>query len=466
MKVINRKQNRTASAGGTLWSAGDQQATEVGVTTVGPPRIAGTQSTTGDEDRATMALKATITAKFSKNHKIGTWNVRSMNLGKLDTIKSEMDRIGINILGVSELRWSGFGYFNSGDKKIFFSGNNTNRRNGVAIICDKQMANTVLGYHPISDRIITLRLNGIPEKTTIVQVYAPTSASSEEDIANFYNDLQQTIDKVSNSDNLMLMGDFNAKVGEEKEMDTTGKWGLGQRNERGQMLIDFCQNNNLAIANTMFEQPRRRIYTWTSPDGAHRNQIDYILIRKRWKSSVTNAKTYPGADCGSDHNLVAAIVRIRLKKAKKQATKSKFDLQCLDDNYRTDIRNRFQLLTLDSDNSNENWIKIKNTIIDSATNNVPQKKTTKTNPWLSDEARSIAEERRTAKIMKCSSEEFRKLNAKFRKQARKDKNMFLNDKCAQAENYLNRGNTKDFFRIIKEINGKFSARTGIIIDKA
>ena len=116
------------------------------------------------------------------------------------------------------------------------------------------------------------------------------------------------------------MGDFNAKVGEEKEMDTTGKWGLGQRNERGQMLIDFCQNNNLAIANTLFEQPRRRIYTWTSPDGAHRNQIDYILIRKRWKSSVTNAKTYPGADCGSDHNLVAAIVRIRLKKAKKQAT--------------------------------------------------------------------------------------------------------------------------------------------------
>jgi len=131
------------------------------------------------------------------------------------------------------------------------------------------MANTVLGYHLISDRIITLSLNGIPEKTTIVQVYAPTSASSEEDIANFYNDLQQTIDKVSNSDNLMLMGDFNAKVGEEKEMDTTGKWGLGQRNERGQMLIDFCQNNNLAIANTMFEQPRRRIYTWTSLDGAH-----------------------------------------------------------------------------------------------------------------------------------------------------------------------------------------------------
>jgi len=92
----------------------------------------------------------------------------------------------------------------------------------------------------------------------------------------------------------------------------------------------------------------------------------------------------------------------------------------LDDNYRTDIRNRFQLLTLDSDNSNENWIKIKNTTIDSATNNVPQKKTTKTNPLLSDEARRIAEERRTA-IMKCSSEEFRKLNAKFRKQARIDK---------------------------------------------
>ena len=97
----------------------------------------------------------------------------------------------------------------------------------------------------------------------------------------------------------------------------TGKFGLGIQNEAGQRLIEFYQENTLVIANTLFQQHKRRLCTWTSLDGQHRNQIDYILCSQRWRSSIQSAKTRPGADCGSDHQLLIAKFRLKLKKVGK-----------------------------------------------------------------------------------------------------------------------------------------------------
>ena len=99
----------------------------------------------------------------------------------------------------------------------------------------------------------------------------------------------------------------------------TGKFGLGMRNEAGQRLIEFCQENALVIANTLFQQHKRRVYTWTSPDGQHQNQIDYILCSQRWRSSIQSTKTRPGRDCGSDHEHLIAKFRLKLKKVGKTA---------------------------------------------------------------------------------------------------------------------------------------------------
>ena len=103
---------------------------------------------------------------------------------------------------------------------------------------------------------------------------------------------------------LFIIGDWNAKVGRQETPGVTGKFGLGIQNEAGQRLIEFCQENALFITNTLFQQHKRRLYTWTSPDGPHQNQIDYILCSQRWRSSIQSAKTRPGADCGSDHELL------------------------------------------------------------------------------------------------------------------------------------------------------------------
>ena len=113
---------------------------------------------------------------------------------------------------------------------------------------------------------------------------------------------------------LFIIGDWNAKVGSQETPGVTGKFGLGICNEAGQILIEFCQENALVITNTLFQQHKRRLYTWTSPDGQHQNQTDYILCSQRWRSSIQSAKTRPGADCGSDHEIFIAIFRLKLKK--------------------------------------------------------------------------------------------------------------------------------------------------------
>ena len=108
--------------------------------------------------------------------------------------------------------------------------------------------------------------------------------------------------------------DWNAKVGSQETPGVTGKFGLGIQNEAGQRVIEFCQENTLVIANTLFQKHKRRLYIWTSPDGQHRNQTDYILCRQRWRSSIQSAKSRLGADCGSDHELFIVKFKLKLKK--------------------------------------------------------------------------------------------------------------------------------------------------------
>ena len=110
---------------------------------------------------------------------------------------------------------------------------------------------------------------------------------------------------------------LECKSRQSRNTGVTGKFGLGVQNEAGQRLIEFCQENALVIANTLFQQHKRRFYTGTSPDGQYQNQIDYILCSQRWRSSIQPEKTRWGADCGSDHELLTAKFRLKLKKVGK-----------------------------------------------------------------------------------------------------------------------------------------------------
>ena len=126
-------------------------------------------------------------------------------------------------------------------------------------------------------------------------------------------------------DILFIRGDWNAKVGRQEIPGVTGKFGLGVQNEAGQRLIELCQENALVIGNTLFQKYKRN-YTWTSPDGQHRNQIDSFLCIQRWRSSIQSAKTRPGADYRSDHELLIAKFRLKLNKEGKTIRPFRYDL--------------------------------------------------------------------------------------------------------------------------------------------
>ena len=126
-------------------------------------------------------------------------------------------------------------------------------------------------------------------------------------------------------------------------------------NEAGQRLIEFCQENALVIANTLFQQHKRRLYTWTSPDDQYRNQIDYILCSQRWRISIQSAKTRPGADYGSDHELVIAKFRLKLKEVGKTTGAFRYDLNQIPYDFTVEVRNRFKGLDLIARVPDELW---------------------------------------------------------------------------------------------------------------
>ena len=138
--------------------------------------------------------------------------------------------------------------------------------------------------------MISVRFQGKPFNITVIQVYAPTSNAEKAEVERFYEDLQDLLILTPQKDILYIREDWNAKVGSQEIPGVKRKFGLGVQNEPGKKLTEFHQENTLVIANTLFQQHKKRLYTWTSPDGQYQNQIDYIICSRRWRSSIQSAK--------------------------------------------------------------------------------------------------------------------------------------------------------------------------------
>ena len=136
-----------------------------------------------------------------------------MNQGKLEVVKQEMVRVYVNILGISELKWTGMGEFNRDDHYIYYCGQESLRRNGVAIMVNRRVQNAVLGCNLKNDRMISVCFQGKPFSITVIQVYAPTSNTENAEVEKFYEDLQDLLDLTPKKDVLFIIGDWNAKVG-------------------------------------------------------------------------------------------------------------------------------------------------------------------------------------------------------------------------------------------------------------
>ena len=216
---------------------------------------------------------------------------------------------------------------------------------------------------------------------------------------------------------LYIIWDWNAKVGSQETPGVTGKFGLGVQNEAGQRLIEFCQENTVVIANTLFQLHKRRLYTWTSPDGQHQNHIEYILCSQR--SSIRSTQTRPGADCGSDHELIIAKFRLKLKKVGKTTRPFMYDLNQIPYDYTVEVRNRFKGLDLIHRVPDELWTEVCDTVQETGIKTIHVEKKCKKAKWLSGEALQI-DVKREAKS-KGEKERYKHLNAEFQRIARRDK---------------------------------------------
>ena len=282
--------------------------------------------------------------------KIAKWNVRTLNrCGKLENIKKEMDRLVINILGICEVRWAGAGKISSGKYTIIYSGGQKHE-NGVGFVLDEEHAKSLRGFWTLSDRVCMIKLDAKPLDINIIQVYAPTSDSNDEELDKFYSEFETAMKQYKSTDNTIIQRDFNAKVEKSSKDENVGAYGLGQRNERGNRLVEWAKKHGMIIGNTMFCQPPRRLWTWKSPGDNISNQIDYVMMKTRLRNSLISCKAYPGADCYSDHVPIIGRIRLKLKKLRNTKKESLLDYAMLSTDldlrrlYSAEVRNKFEAL--------------------------------------------------------------------------------------------------------------------------
>ena len=232
----------------------------------------------------------------------------------------------------------------------------------------------VLACNLKNDRMISVHFQGKPFNIMVIQVNAPTSNAEEAEVEWLYEELQDLLELTPKKDVLFLIGDQNAKVGSQETPGVTGRFGLGVQNKVGQRLIEFCQENPLVIANTLFQQHKRRLYTWTSPDGQYENQIDYLLCSQKWRSSIQSAKTRPGVDCGSDHELLFAKFILTSKKVGKTNRPFRYDLNQIPYDYTVEVTNRCKGLDLIDVVPEELWTEVRDIVQEAMIKIIPKKK--------------------------------------------------------------------------------------------
>src|SRR5574337_196081 len=340
-----------------------------------------------------------------------------MNQGKLEVVKQEMARVNIDIPGISELKWTGMGEFNSDDHYIYYCGQESLRKNEVAIMVNKRVQNAVLGCNLKNDRMISVHFQGKPFNITVIQLYASASNAEEAKVERFYEDLQDLLELTPKKDVLFIIGDWNAKVGSQETPGVTGKFGLGLQNEARQRLIEFCQENTLIIGNTR-------------EDSTH-----------------------------GHHKMVNTKVRLKLKKVGKTTRPVRYDLNQIPYDYTVEVTNRFKGLDLIDRVPKELWTEVCNIVQETEIKTMPKKKKCKKAKWLSEEALQIAVKRREVKS-KGEKERYKHLNAEFQRIARRDKKAFLSDQCKEIEGNNRMGKTRDLFKKIRDTKGTFHAKMG------
>ena len=389
---------------------------------------------------------------------MGTLNIATVK-GKEDEIVEVMENKKFDVLGLGETRFQGEGEkVLRNNHKMYYKGREKDCRHGVAIIVNEEISKYVEKVYYVNERMIGIRTNMNQVRQGIIQIYAPQQGRPAEEKERFYDDLQDTYDAMGCTENTLILGDFNGHVGTNRDgvENVIGAFSVGDKNEDGERLIDFCVRNNLTIMNTCFKHRDSHKWTWYRWDAnegkyTSMSMIDFVLASNRY--SVNDVKAIPSLSMDGDHRMVMCKLMIQKPKKRRPVKKKRYVLENLNteeikEDYREKLKHNIESEDVqESESAETRWMKLKESINKAAEETIGVKfvggKMKKCTPWWTDEVRDAV----------------RKKMQKFRslmKHQTPEKREIYKEACREAETVKRSAKRK----VWEELGGKLEADYG------
>ena len=404
--------------------------------------------------------------------------------GKLAQVVKEMLRYKLKLLGLCEVRWLGAGQQSlaTGEEILYSGKEEGTHEEGVAILIAKEVKKSLMQWEAVSSRIITARFKSTARNITVINAYAPTNLADDDTKDQFYEQLQGVINSVPSRDIPILLGDFNAQIGSDNSglEQIMGKHAMGTRSDNGNRFTEFCSFNSLIIGGSVFPHKECHKATWISPDRVTENQIDHITIGKKFRRSLLDVRVKRGADIASDHHLLICQLRLKLKAVKKlqDTTGYRYNVEALKnrgklDAFRISLQNRFQVLE-DAEDLDTQWENTRDMFLHTC-DDILGKKNTRRKPWISDDTWSKVETRRLKKEKRntattqegkeSADREHSAADVEVKRSTRRDKRKYFEDLATKAEAAAESRNTRELYRITKQLSGRMNSCDAPVKDK-
>ena len=403
----------------------------------------------------------------SYKSRIGFINVHTLNgIGRPELLVQRLEQQAISVCGLAETHWPGNGMAVYSGWTFYYSGlqTSTAKQHGVWIALKPGSQQSLLAFKPVSERLLVAEFKlHKGKKLSIIVVYAPTEDKPDSIKDRFYSDLQQQCSSIPRSHQLLLMGDFTAQLGEDVQLwqGVTGRSCVGYTSGNGRRLLQFCAINRLTVLNTLFQHKLIHTWTWCSPDGVTKNQIDYIICGQQWASSVQDCRVFRGAEIQSDHRLLVAIVKLKLCRSQPQPKQPPLRLELLRDaavqeEFMDQVQLNFDSLPQELGSPEWEWEQFRNGVSHVSMRMLSAKRGPR-KPWILEGSLQLAEDKQAA-ILKwqrdkstISRQRYRHLVNATRKSMCADKQAWLYDKADIVETAAKCNNQRSLFHELKQL---------------
>ncbi|PZC71480.1 hypothetical protein B5X24_HaOG213343 [Helicoverpa armigera] len=424
--------------------------------------------------------------------RFGTWNVRTMRTGFPDTsgssdctqhlrktavIDAELWRLNIAVAALQETRLPDEGSLRETNYTFYWKGKESSesRQHGVGFAVRNDLLSAIDDPRGVSERIMTCRLSTSSGFVTLISAYAPTLKSSPESKDLFYDQLCETLSRVRSGDRLIILGDFNARVGQSHASwpDCMGSHGVGTLNENGQRLLEFCSQNLLCVTNTYFKGKFMHKVSWKHPRSKHWHQLDTILTRKKNLGDILHTRTFHSADCDTDHSLVVTTASFCPKKIHSSRSIGSKKLKVPTSTSRDEIASYQQLIKEESASwdpdmsASEEWVKIKSILTETAAKAFGYKPTSK-HDWFQeniDHLQPFLDLKRQASLnyrqnpTSTTRGELSKAKADLQRNVRFCANSYWLELCKSIQSHASTGNFSGVYSVIKKALGPLPNKT-------